>query len=142
MKTGQIDKTKEPFSVRNKPFFDIHASRKLLEGRFVSPVSHEVNDLIFQPCGLCVTASSILSQKKTSEFLDRCALGAHRQNRKHHHDPDTELMPRTAPKRPNWAAPYSGGGPGQCSSVSMWLAERGPSWLQPAPFLPLRDTDI
>ncbi|CDQ65421.1 unnamed protein product [Oncorhynchus mykiss] len=28
MKTGQIDKTKEPFSVRNKPFFDIHAARK------------------------------------------------------------------------------------------------------------------
>ncbi|KAM9420564.1 mRNA-capping enzyme-like [Salvelinus alpinus] len=86
MKTGQIDKTKEPFSVRNKPFFDIHAARKL-----------------------CVTASSILSQKKTSEFLDRCALGAHRQNRKHPHDPDTELMPRTAPKRPNRAAPHSGG---------------------------------
>jgi len=29
MKTGQIDKTKEPFSVRNKPFFDINASRKV-----------------------------------------------------------------------------------------------------------------
>ncbi|XP_061610908.1 mRNA-capping enzyme isoform X4 [Phyllopteryx taeniolatus] len=29
MKTGQIDKTREPFSVRNKPFFDIQASRKL-----------------------------------------------------------------------------------------------------------------
>ena len=29
MKTGQIDKTKEPYSVRNKPFFDIHASRKV-----------------------------------------------------------------------------------------------------------------
>lgn len=29
MKIGQIDKTKEPFSVRNKPFFDIHASRKV-----------------------------------------------------------------------------------------------------------------
>lgn len=29
MKSGQIDKTKEPFSVRNKPFFDIHASRKV-----------------------------------------------------------------------------------------------------------------
>ncbi|XP_019713397.1 mRNA-capping enzyme isoform X2 [Hippocampus comes] len=28
MKTGQIDKTREPFSVRNKPFFDIQASRK------------------------------------------------------------------------------------------------------------------
>uniref|UniRef100_A0A8K9X6Q3 RNA guanylyltransferase and 5'-phosphatase n=1 Tax=Oncorhynchus mykiss TaxID=8022 RepID=A0A8K9X6Q3_ONCMY len=155
MKTGQIDKTKEPFSVRNKPFFNIHAARKPLH------VSHEVNDLIFQPCGSSkelkqydnkiiewvdksfpnsynTVTSSILSQKKTSEFLDRCALGAHRQNRKHHHDPDTELMPRTAPKTPNWAIPYSGGGPGQCSSVSMWLAERGPSWLQPAPFLPLR----
>lgn len=29
MKIGQIDKTKEPFSVRNKPFFDISASRKV-----------------------------------------------------------------------------------------------------------------
>uniref|UniRef100_A0AAX7UTP8 mRNA-capping enzyme n=1 Tax=Astatotilapia calliptera TaxID=8154 RepID=A0AAX7UTP8_ASTCA len=28
MKTGQIDKTKEPYSVRQKPFYDIHASRK------------------------------------------------------------------------------------------------------------------
>ncbi|KAG7266881.1 hypothetical protein CRUP_027944 [Coryphaenoides rupestris] len=36
MKNGQIDKTKEPFSVRNKPFFDIHAARKLLEGSFTS----------------------------------------------------------------------------------------------------------
>ncbi|KAM6954379.1 mRNA-capping enzyme [Aplochiton taeniatus] len=31
MKTGQIDKSKEPFSVRNKPFFDIHASRKVTD---------------------------------------------------------------------------------------------------------------
>uniref|UniRef100_A0A4W6EIA2 mRNA-capping enzyme n=1 Tax=Lates calcarifer TaxID=8187 RepID=A0A4W6EIA2_LATCA len=37
--------------VRNKPFFDIHASRKLLEGSFMSQVSHEVDGLIFQPCG-------------------------------------------------------------------------------------------
>ncbi|XP_010881119.2 mRNA-capping enzyme isoform X4 [Esox lucius] len=51
MKTGQIDKTKEPFSVRNKPFFDLHAARKLLEGSFTSQVSHEVDGLIFQPCG-------------------------------------------------------------------------------------------
>ncbi|XP_036003485.1 mRNA-capping enzyme [Fundulus heteroclitus] len=51
MKIGQIDKTKEPFSVRNKPFFDINASRKLLEGSFTSQVSHEVDGLIFQPCG-------------------------------------------------------------------------------------------
>ncbi|KAJ0061025.1 hypothetical protein NL108_004739 [Boleophthalmus pectinirostris] len=51
MKIGQIDKTKEPFSVRAKPFFDIHASRKLLEGSFTAQVSHEVDGLIFQPCG-------------------------------------------------------------------------------------------
>lgn len=29
MKTGLIDKAQEPFSVRNKPFFDIYASRKV-----------------------------------------------------------------------------------------------------------------
>uniref|UniRef100_A0A671KU19 mRNA-capping enzyme n=1 Tax=Sinocyclocheilus anshuiensis TaxID=1608454 RepID=A0A671KU19_9TELE len=51
MKLGQIDKSKEPFSVRNKPFFDIHAARKLLEGSFTSQVSHEVDGLIFQPIG-------------------------------------------------------------------------------------------
>ncbi|KAJ8356067.1 hypothetical protein SKAU_G00188610 [Synaphobranchus kaupii] len=51
MKNGQIDKAREPFSVRNKPFFDIHASRKLLEGSFTSQVSHEVDGLIFQPIG-------------------------------------------------------------------------------------------
>uniref|UniRef100_A0A3B5JZ23 mRNA-capping enzyme n=1 Tax=Takifugu rubripes TaxID=31033 RepID=A0A3B5JZ23_TAKRU len=51
MKSGQIDKTKEPFSIRHKSFFDIHASRKLLEGSFTSQVSHEVDGLIFQPCG-------------------------------------------------------------------------------------------
>lgn len=51
MKTGLIDKTREPFSVRNKPFFDIHAARKLLEGSFAREVSHEVDGLIFQPTG-------------------------------------------------------------------------------------------
>uniref|UniRef100_A0A8C1U8Q0 mRNA-capping enzyme n=2 Tax=Cyprinus carpio TaxID=7962 RepID=A0A8C1U8Q0_CYPCA len=51
MRLGQIDKSKEPFSVRNKPFFDIHAARKLLEGSFTSQVSHEVDGLIFQPIG-------------------------------------------------------------------------------------------
>lgn len=29
IKMGQIDKTKEPFSVRSKPFFDLHAARKV-----------------------------------------------------------------------------------------------------------------
>ncbi|XP_051951188.1 mRNA-capping enzyme [Xyrauchen texanus] len=51
IRLGQIDKAKEPFSVRNKPFFDIHAARKLLEGSFTSQVSHEVDGLIFQPIG-------------------------------------------------------------------------------------------
>ncbi|KAM4772229.1 mRNA-capping enzyme [Rhinophrynus dorsalis] len=51
MKMGLIDKAQEPFSVRNKPFFDIHAARKLLEGSFAREVSHEVDGLIFQPIG-------------------------------------------------------------------------------------------
>ncbi|KAM4694089.1 mRNA-capping enzyme [Discoglossus pictus] len=51
MKTGHIDKAHEPFSVRNKPFFDIHAARKLLEGSFAKEVSHEMDGLIFQPIG-------------------------------------------------------------------------------------------
>ncbi|XP_078504413.1 mRNA-capping enzyme isoform X2 [Lissotriton helveticus] len=51
MKTGLIDKAQEPFSVRNKPFFDIQNARKLLEGSFAREVSHEVDGLIFQPIG-------------------------------------------------------------------------------------------
>nr|XP_025949185.1 mRNA-capping enzyme isoform X3 [Dromaius novaehollandiae] len=51
MKTGLIDKAQEPFSVRNKPFFDIYTARKLLEGSFAREVSHEVDGLIFQPTG-------------------------------------------------------------------------------------------
>lgn len=35
MKNGLIDKTQEPFSVRNKPFFDIYTSRKV---NFISVV--------------------------------------------------------------------------------------------------------
>ncbi|XP_015476867.1 mRNA-capping enzyme isoform X5 [Parus major] len=51
MKSGLIDKAQEPFGVRNKPFFDIYTSRKLLEGNFAREVSHEVDGLIFQPTG-------------------------------------------------------------------------------------------
>ncbi|KAG8444777.1 hypothetical protein GDO86_009810 [Hymenochirus boettgeri] len=51
MKTGLIDKAKEPFSVRNKQFFDIHTARKLIEGSFAREVCHEVDGLIFQPTG-------------------------------------------------------------------------------------------
>ena len=51
MKTGLIDKTQEPFSVRPKPFFDTNVSRKLLEGNFAKEGSHEMDGLIFQPTG-------------------------------------------------------------------------------------------
>ncbi|CAH6790228.1 Rngtt [Phodopus roborovskii] len=59
MKTGLIDKTQEPFSVRPKQFFDINISRKLLEGNFAKEVSHEMDGLIFQPIGLFQKYSEI-----------------------------------------------------------------------------------
>lgn len=46
---GLFDKTKEPFSVRIKPFWDVSVCRKILDGSFASQVSHEVDGLIFQP---------------------------------------------------------------------------------------------
>lgn len=46
---GQLDKTKEPFSVRMKPFWDVVTARKILDGDFASQVSHEVDGLVFQP---------------------------------------------------------------------------------------------
>ncbi|KAK3087185.1 hypothetical protein FSP39_002801 [Pinctada imbricata] len=49
MAKGLIDKTKEPFSVRIKPFWDVVACRKILDGSFASQVSHEVDGLVFQP---------------------------------------------------------------------------------------------
>ncbi|KAI8483746.1 hypothetical protein Bbelb_385380 [Branchiostoma belcheri] len=48
---GALDKSREPFSVRHKPFWDITMSPKLLDGSFSSQVSHEVDGLIFQPAG-------------------------------------------------------------------------------------------
>ncbi|BFZ11350.1 hypothetical protein BsWGS_14390 [Bradybaena similaris] len=56
---GTLDKTKEPFSVRLKPFYDITMSRKFLDDKFTKTLSHEVDGLIFQPssdtyvCGRC-----------------------------------------------------------------------------------------
>ncbi|XP_041360929.1 mRNA-capping enzyme-like [Gigantopelta aegis] len=49
MQNGLLDRTKEPFSVRAKPFWDVTVSRKLLDGNFAKEVSHEVDGLIFQP---------------------------------------------------------------------------------------------
>ncbi|XP_004696307.1 mRNA-capping enzyme isoform X2 [Echinops telfairi] len=198
MKTGLIDKTQEPFSVRNKPFFDIYASRKLLEGNFAKEVSHEMDGLIFQPIGkykpgrcddilkwkppslnsvdfrlkitrmggegllpqnvgllyvggyerpfaqikvikelkqydnkiieckfennswvfmrqrtdksfpnayntamaVCNSISNPVTKEMLFEFIDRCTATFQGQKRKHHLDPDTELMPPPPPKRP------------------------------------------
>ncbi|XP_027407217.1 mRNA-capping enzyme isoform X1 [Bos indicus] len=198
MKTGLIDKTQEPFSVRHKPFFDIYTSRKLLEGNFAKEVSHEMDGLIFQPTGkykpgrcddilkwkppslnsvdfrlkitrmggegllpqnigllyvggyerpfaqikvtkelkqydnkiieckfennswvfmrqrtdksfpnayntamaVCNSISNPVTKEMLFEFIDRCAAASQGQKRKHHPDPDTELMPPPPPKRP------------------------------------------
>uniref|UniRef100_G1NLN0 mRNA-capping enzyme n=1 Tax=Meleagris gallopavo TaxID=9103 RepID=G1NLN0_MELGA len=198
MKTGHIDKAQEPFSVRNKPFFDIYASRKLLEGSFAREVSHEVDGLIFQPTGkykpgrcddilkwkppslnsvdfrlkitriggeglltqnvgllyvgnfdrpfaqikvtkelkqydnkiieckfennswvfmrqridksfpnaystamaVCNSIQNPVTKEILFEFIDRCMAASQGQTRKHHLDPDTELMPPPPPKRP------------------------------------------
>ncbi|XP_071074694.1 mRNA-capping enzyme isoform X2 [Dasypus novemcinctus] len=198
MKSGLIDKTQEPFSVRNKPFFDIYTSRKLLEGSFAKEVSHEMDGLIFQPIGkykpgrcddilkwkppslnsvdfrlkitrmggegllpqnvgllyvggyerpfaqikvtkelkqydnkiieckfennswvfmrqrtdksfpnayntamaVCNSISNPVTKEMLFEFIDRCTAASQGQKRKHHLDPDTELMPPPPPKRP------------------------------------------
>nr|XP_002130836.2 mRNA-capping enzyme-like [Ciona intestinalis] len=49
MRRGLIDKRLEPFSVRKKEFWEVQTSRELLDGKFSSMVSHEVDGLIFQP---------------------------------------------------------------------------------------------
>ncbi|NXP56573.1 MCE1 enzyme, partial [Heliornis fulica] len=198
VKNGLIDKAQEPFSVRNKPFFDIYASRKLLEGSFAREVSHEVDGLIFQPTGkykpgrcddilkwkppslnsvdfrlkitriggeglltqnvgllyvgnfdrpfaqikvtkelkqydnkiieckfennswvfmrqridksfpnaystamaVCNSIQNPVTKEMLFEFIDRCTAASQGQTRKHHLDPDTELMPPPPPKRP------------------------------------------
>ncbi|XP_069105528.1 LOW QUALITY PROTEIN: mRNA-capping enzyme-like [Argopecten irradians] len=49
MSQGQLDKSKEPFSIRAKPFWDVAVCRKILDGHFSKQVSHEVDGLVFQP---------------------------------------------------------------------------------------------
>lgn len=49
MKFGQIDKQREPFSVREKGFWEITQAKKLLEPKFTKGLGHEPDGLIFQP---------------------------------------------------------------------------------------------
>lgn len=66
---GQIDKSKEPFSVRAKQFWDVQIAKKLLEDKFANEVSHEVDGLIFQPVEekyLCGRNNDVLKWKPAS----------------------------------------------------------------------------
>lgn len=59
MQQGLLDRARQPFSVRAKPFWDVTVSQKLLEGEFAKNLCHEVDGLVFQPvpdpyvCGRC-----------------------------------------------------------------------------------------
>lgn len=46
---GLIDKRREPFSVREKSFWDLTQAKKLLEEKFTKSLGHEPDGLIFQP---------------------------------------------------------------------------------------------
>ncbi|KAF5274946.1 hypothetical protein FQR65_LT04287 [Abscondita terminalis] len=49
MENGQINKSKEPFSIRKKEFWPITQTRNLLGEKFARTLSHEPDGLIFQP---------------------------------------------------------------------------------------------
>lgn len=46
---GIIDKTKEPFSIRKKEFWDVSEAHKLMSDKFKKGLAHEPDGLIFQP---------------------------------------------------------------------------------------------
>lgn len=46
---GVIDKTKEPFSIRKKEFWDVSEAGKIMGQEFQSKLAHEPDGLIFQP---------------------------------------------------------------------------------------------
>lgn len=49
MSKGHIDKQREPFSIRDKGFWEIKQAKKLLEPKFTKGLGHEPDGLIFQP---------------------------------------------------------------------------------------------
>ncbi|XP_053143299.1 mRNA-capping enzyme isoform X2 [Hemicordylus capensis] len=175
MKNGQIDKAQEPFSVRNKPFFDIHAAKKkykpgrcddilkwkppslnsvdfrlkitrvggegllpqnvglLYVGSLDRPFAQikvtkdlkqydnkiieckfENNSWVFMrqrvdksfpnaystAMAVCNSIRHPVTKEILFEFIEKCTAAPPGQTRKHHLDPDTELMPPPPPKRP------------------------------------------
>ncbi|XP_055628803.1 mRNA-capping enzyme [Toxorhynchites rutilus septentrionalis] len=49
MKRGLIDQSRQPFSIRNKEFWDITQAKALLGPKFAKALSHDPDGLIFQP---------------------------------------------------------------------------------------------
>lgn len=49
MQCGLINKEREPFSVRDKGFWEVFQAKKLLEPKFTKNLGHEPDGLIFQP---------------------------------------------------------------------------------------------
>ncbi|CAF0897849.1 unnamed protein product [Adineta ricciae] len=46
---GLIDRSQDPFSIRNKDFWDLSNVQKLVGPKFRAQIAHEVDGLIFQP---------------------------------------------------------------------------------------------
>lgn len=55
-----INRPSEPFSIRNKDFWDIRQSASLLSEKFAKSLLHEPDGLIFQPSGQPYTAGVCL----------------------------------------------------------------------------------
>ncbi|KAH7636958.1 mRNA-capping enzyme [Dermatophagoides farinae] len=51
-RSGQIDRSKEPFGVRMKDFCELKNTYKFFEPKFQRDLSHEIDGLIFQPVHL------------------------------------------------------------------------------------------
>lgn len=49
---------------------------------------------------VCNSIQNPVTKEMLFEFIDRCTAASQGQTRKHHLDPDTELMPPPPPKRP------------------------------------------
>lgn len=51
IRTGKIDRSGEPFGVRQKPFYPLIKTKSLLSEEFTKQITHGIDGLIFQPAG-------------------------------------------------------------------------------------------
>ncbi|XP_053205509.1 mRNA-capping enzyme-like [Panonychus citri] len=79
--TGLIDRSKEPFGIRIKDFWDIKQTKSIFGPSFTQQLSHEIDGLIFQPYddpykpGQC--AESLKWKPETHNSIDfRCKIVA------------------------------------------------------------------